>query len=66
MAKMNSNHFDLNDIHHEPTDEQLEALMNSVADAARARAASAKDKLLQRLQSETQSAKQLEYQNERC
>ena len=39
---MQSEHFDLNDIHHEPTDEQLEALMALVADEARKRADAAR------------------------
>lgn len=43
-------HFDLNDIHHEPTDQQLEFLMDSVAAVARIRAAQAKEKLMLRLQ----------------
>jgi hypothetical protein len=46
---MQSDHFDLNDIQHEPTDAQLEALMNSVAVEARRRAELAQAALMQRL-----------------
>ena len=35
---MQPEHFDLNDIDHEPTDQQLDALMASVAAEARRRA----------------------------
>ena len=35
---MDPAHFDLNDIEHEPTDEQLAALMQVVAEEARRRA----------------------------
>jgi hypothetical protein len=34
---MDPAHFDLNDIEHEPTDEQLAALMEAVAEEARRR-----------------------------
>lgn len=49
---MQSEHFDLNDIQHEPTDAQLEALMNSVATEANRRAEVAKEALMQRLRDE--------------
>ncbi|MDD5058524.1 MAG: hypothetical protein PHQ60_11690 [Sideroxydans sp.] len=58
--------FDLNDIQHEPSDKQLESLMDSVADAARIRAAQAKEKMLLRLRAEIVSAKSLTRQNERA
>ena len=49
---MQSKSFDLNDIQHEPTDEQLETLMNSVAIEASRRAALAQQALMQRLRDE--------------
>lgn len=49
---MQSEHFDLNDIQHEPTDAQLEALMNSVATEANRRAEVAREALMQRLRDE--------------
>jgi hypothetical protein len=49
-------HFDLNDIQHEPTDAQLETLMNSVATEARRRADLAKEKLMQRLRDDIVAA----------
>jgi hypothetical protein len=42
--------FDLNDIHHEPSDEQLAALMEEVAAEARRRAAEAREKLRKAVQ----------------
>lgn len=42
-------HFDLNDIQNEPTDQQLEALMQSVAVEAALRAEQARIALMQRL-----------------
>ncbi|MDP2878326.1 MAG: hypothetical protein Q8N74_02195 [Sulfuricella sp.] len=53
---MQSEHFDLNDIQHEPTDAQLEALMNSVATEANRRAEVAKEVLMQRLRDEIAAA----------
>jgi hypothetical protein len=44
--------FDLNDIHHEPSDEQLEMLMKAVAEIARQRAQAARERLMARLQAE--------------
>ena len=49
---MQSEHFDLNDIQHEPTDEQLDALMASAATEARRRAESARRELMVRLRAE--------------
>jgi len=46
---MQNDHFDLNDIQHEPSDAQLQALMNSVATEANRRAELAKEALMQRL-----------------
>ena len=46
---MQTAQFDLNDIEHEPSDEQLEALMNAVAIEANRRAELARVALMQRL-----------------
>jgi len=46
---MQSKYFDLNDIQHEPTDAQLQTLMNSVAIEANRRAKVAEEVLMQRL-----------------
>ena len=54
---MHTEHFDLNDIEHEPTDQQLESLMNSVAIEARRRAALAKEALMIRLRADIAAAK---------
>jgi hypothetical protein len=53
---MQSERFDLNDIQHEPTDEQLEILMNSVATEANRRAEQARQELMQRLREEIAAA----------
>jgi hypothetical protein len=53
---MQSKHFDLNDIQHEPTDAQLKALMNSVAVEARRRAELAREALMQRLRDDIAAA----------
>lgn len=53
---MQSKHFDLNDIQHEPTDAQLKALMNSVALEARRRAELASAALMQRLRDDIAAA----------
>ena len=53
---MQSEHFDLNDIQHEPTDLQLESLMNSVATEARRRAELAREALMQRLRDDIVAA----------
>ena len=42
-------HFDLNDIEHEPTDAQLDALMKSVAEEVARRAKIANDAFMQNL-----------------
>lgn len=44
--------FDLNDIVHEPSDEQLDALMEAVATEARKHAETARTHLLNRLRAE--------------
>ena len=44
--------FDLNDIIHEPSDEQLDALMEAVAVEARKHAQAAREQLMIRLRAE--------------
>ena len=51
-STMQSEHFDLNDIQHEPTDQQLETLMMSVSVEARRRAEVARKELMARLRAE--------------
>jgi hypothetical protein len=51
-STMQSEHFDLNDIQHEPTDQQLETLMILVAVEARRRAEAARKRLMERLRTE--------------
>lgn len=46
---MRSEHFDLNDILHEPTDAQLKTLMDSVVTETNRRAELARAALMQRL-----------------
>lgn len=53
---MPNEHFDLNDIQHEPTDAQLESLMNSVATEANRRAELAREALMQRLRDDIAAA----------
>jgi len=53
---MQSERFDLNDIQHEPTDAQLENLMNSVATEASRRAELARQELMRRLREEIVTA----------
>lgn len=53
---MQSDHFDLNDIQHEPSDQQLDALMESVATEARRRAEAAREQLLLRLRADIAAA----------
>ena len=53
---MQSERFDLNDIQHEPTDAQLENLMNSVATEANRRAELARQELMRRLREEIVAA----------
>jgi hypothetical protein len=55
-STMQSEHFDLNDIQHEPTDQQLEALMMSVSVEARRRAEAARKELMARLRAEIAAA----------
>jgi HAMP domain-containing protein len=47
--EMANTNFDLNDIQHEPSDEQLDSLMESVAEKARQRAQLARQALMVRL-----------------
>ncbi|MBL8394690.1 MAG: hypothetical protein JNK99_08075 [Candidatus Accumulibacter sp.] len=49
--------FDLNDISHEPSDEQLDDLMEAVADAARRHADAARAQLMLRLRAEITAIK---------
>ncbi len=53
---MENEHFDLNDIQHEPSDAQLQTLMNLVAIEANRRAELASEALMQRLRDEIKSA----------
>ena len=53
---MQSKHFDLNDIHHEPTDAQLKSLMKSVAYEANRRARLAREALMKRLRDDIAAA----------
>ena len=53
---MQSEYFDLNDIQHEPTDEQLKALMTAVATEANRRAEVARELLMQRLRDDIVAA----------
>ena len=53
---MQSERFDLNDILHEPTDEQLESLMQSVALEARRRSDEARAVLMLRLHQDIAAA----------
>ena len=48
--------FDLNDVEHEPTDEQLDALMQSVAAEANRRAEQARQALMRRLREDIAAA----------
>lgn len=54
---MQTGHFDLNDIQHEPSDEQLAALMECVASEANQRAERARELLMQRLRAEIEQAR---------
>jgi len=56
---MQSEYFDLNDIQHEPTDQQLETLMMSVSVEARRRAEAARKELMERLRAEIAAANRL-------
>lgn len=53
---MQKAHFDLNDTQHEPTDEQLETLMNLVATEVSRRAELANRELMRRLWEEIVAA----------
>ena len=53
---MNTQAFDLNDIVHEPTDEQLSTLMRFVAVEAQTRATQAQEALMQKLRKEIAEA----------
>jgi hypothetical protein len=55
-SNMQSEHFDLNDIQHEPTDEQLTILMNAVAAEANRRAELARVALMERLRNDIVAA----------
>lgn len=50
---MHTEAFDLNDARHEPTDEQLQGLMEAVAEQARRREQASREKLLEELRTET-------------
>lgn len=53
---MTTKRFDLNDIEHEPTDEQLDALMLSVVAEANRRAEQARQAMMRRLREEIAAA----------
>ena len=53
---MQSENFDLNDTQHEPSDVQLQILMESVSAEANRRAALASEALMQRLRDEIAAA----------
>ncbi len=53
---MNTQAFDLNDIMHEPTDEQLSTLMGFVALEARTKAKQAREDLMQKLRKDIAAA----------
>ena len=55
---MANTNFDLNDIQHEPSDEQLDSLMESVAEKARQRAQLARQALMVRLRDDIARARQ--------
>jgi len=56
---MSSTAFDLNDIEHEPSDEQLKALMDAVAIEANRRAEAAGVALMKRLREDIQNASRI-------
>jgi HAMP domain-containing protein len=56
--EMANTNFDLNDIQHEPSDEQLDSLMESVAEKARQRAQLARQALMVRLRDDIARAQQ--------
>ncbi len=51
-ASLKIEHFDLNDIENEPSDEQLQSLMDAVAAEARQRAQVAMQAMVERVRSE--------------
>lgn len=53
---MSTDRFDLNDIVHEPTDEQLDSLMQLVAAEASQRAKEARQALMRRLREDIAAA----------
>ena len=53
---MEATGFVLNDIEHEPTDEQLETLMQAVAHEAKRRALEARQELMRRLRADIAAA----------
>jgi hypothetical protein len=53
---MQNDHFDLNDIQHEPSDAQLQTLMNLVAQEVKQRAEQANKALMQRLHDDIAAA----------
>lgn len=53
---MDSKRFDLNDIQHEPSDEQLDDLMRAVAEEASRRAGQARQLMMARLREEVAAA----------
>lgn len=53
---MSTERFDLNDIEHEPIDEQLDALMNLVAIETNRRAEQARQALMRRLREDIAAA----------
>ena len=53
---MEATSFDLNDIEHEPTDEQLETLMQAVALEAKRRAQESRQELMRRLRADIAAA----------
>lgn len=54
---MQTQPFDLNDIFHEPSDEQLEALMEAVVVEARRHASAAREQMMLRLRAEIDAIK---------
>lgn len=63
---MDPAHFDLNDIEHEPTDEQLAALMEAVAVEARRRGDLARRELTIRVQAALDAATPVPATHERA
>ena len=57
---MNYQPFDLNDIENEPSDEQLQILMNSVVVEARKKAGVAREQLMDTLRKEISRVNQLQ------